>query len=237
MRFECGSNGIFGRAKVQVAYKNLLHGYLLHLTAGFTEAEQESLDQVLRGDQTHFEYSTIEDRIRMSDTSYSLEILCRRQVRVYYPLDRGEILLRADLDWDRDILPSTVDPEGNYAEFVIETNRPFFYVKPHLRTGSDVVPGTESDVIPAAGGNYLVLTVADGTRDIYPFFSEAEQGEIFELIRFRSKILDREHSLRVYLPPGYDENPLRAYPVLYMQDGANLFFPEEAFLGREWGRG
>jgi predicted alpha/beta superfamily hydrolase len=38
----------------------------------------------------------------------------------------------------------------------------------------------------------------------------------------------------VYLPPGYHQNPLRRFPVLYMQDGKNLFFPEEAFEGREW---
>jgi predicted alpha/beta superfamily hydrolase len=38
----------------------------------------------------------------------------------------------------------------------------------------------------------------------------------------------------VYLPPGYDENTHATYPVIYMQDGQNLFFPDEAFLGEEW---
>src|SRR5262249_37055433 len=42
------------------------------------------------------------------------------------------------------------------------------------------------------------------------------------------------HLFRVYLPPGYGENTLRRYPVAYMQDGRNLFFPEESFLGAEW---
>ena len=37
-----------------------------------------------------------------------------------------------------------------------------------------------------------------------------------------------------FLPPGYRENHLERYPVLYMHDGKNLFLPEEAFLGREW---
>jgi predicted alpha/beta superfamily hydrolase len=40
--------------------------------------------------------------------------------------------------------------------------------------------------------------------------------------------LDRE--LRVYLPPSYDESE-RRYPVLYLQDGQNLFDPEESFAG------
>jgi predicted alpha/beta superfamily hydrolase len=40
--------------------------------------------------------------------------------------------------------------------------------------------------------------------------------------------LDRD--LTVYLPPSY-ERSLRHYPVLYMQDGQNLFDPEESFAG------
>ncbi len=39
----------------------------------------------------------------------------------------------------------------------------------------------------------------------------------------------------MFLPPGYDENTLHRYPVLYMNDGHNLFFPHEAAAGREWG--
>ncbi len=39
---------------------------------------------------------------------------------------------------------------------------------------------------------------------------------------------------RIFYPPGYEENPLRRYPVLYMQDGQNLFFPDEAFGGEHW---
>ena len=59
-------------------------------------------------------------------------------------------------------------------------------------------------------------------------------GSFSPVIERDSAILGRKHLVRVYLPPGYDENTLRRYPVLYMQDGKNLFFPEEAFLGREW---
>jgi predicted alpha/beta superfamily hydrolase len=42
------------------------------------------------------------------------------------------------------------------------------------------------------------------------------------------------HRFRVFLPPGYYENTLKKYPVLYMHDGRNLFFKEEAFLGKSW---
>jgi predicted alpha/beta superfamily hydrolase len=37
------------------------------------------------------------------------------------------------------------------------------------------------------------------------------------------------------LPPDYDTNPDRQYPVLYMQDGQNLFDPRTSFVpGRTW---
>lgn len=38
----------------------------------------------------------------------------------------------------------------------------------------------------------------------------------------------------VYLPPGYDDHPDRRYPVLYMQDGQNLFEHQRAFAGNPW---
>ncbi len=38
----------------------------------------------------------------------------------------------------------------------------------------------------------------------------------------------------VYLPPGYDEEPARRYPVLYMHDGQNLFDAYTSYAG-EWG--
>jgi predicted alpha/beta superfamily hydrolase len=39
----------------------------------------------------------------------------------------------------------------------------------------------------------------------------------------------------VYLPPEYDLEPGRAFPVLYMQDGQNLFDPRTSFIpGKTW---
>lgn len=41
----------------------------------------------------------------------------------------------------------------------------------------------------------------------------------------------------VYLPNGYDEEPERRYPVMYMFDGHNLFFDGDATYGKSWGIG
>lgn len=39
----------------------------------------------------------------------------------------------------------------------------------------------------------------------------------------------------VYLPTMYDSQPRRRFPVLYMFDGHNLFFNEDATYGKSWG--
>lgn len=41
--------------------------------------------------------------------------------------------------------------------------------------------------------------------------------------RFHSRFLLHDRDVTVYLPPGYALNPDRSYPVLYLQDGQNLF--------------
>ena len=51
--------------------------------------------------------------------------------------------------------------------------------------------------------------------------------------RFTIPGLDRERTVRLYLPPGYGRSP-RRYPVLYMHDGQNLFDDATAYAG-EWG--
>jgi len=53
---------------------------------------------------------------------------------------------------------------------------------------------------------------------------------------FHSRIFRNWRNLRVWLPPGYDapENQYRRYPVLYLNDGQNLFDTGTSFTGVEW---
>ena len=48
-------------------------------------------------------------------------------------------------------------------------------------------------------------------------------GQLRKHERFRSRVLRNQRDLIVYLPPGYDDQPWQRYPVLYLQDGQNLF--------------
>jgi enterochelin esterase-like enzyme len=64
---------------------------------------------------------------------------------------------------------------------------------------------------------------------------EAAAGDL-RLHKFRSRIFRNSRFLRVWLPPQYDEpeNAGKRYPVLYLNDGQNLFEPSTSFTGVEW---
>jgi predicted alpha/beta superfamily hydrolase len=53
----------------------------------------------------------------------------------------------------------------------------------------------------------------------------------------RSQVFRNVRMLRVWLPPRYDapENRQRSYPVLYLNDGQNLFDNATSYTGVEWG--
>ena len=52
---------------------------------------------------------------------------------------------------------------------------------------------------------------------------------------FESRYLPDARDIIVYLPPDYDDQPERTYPVLYMHDGQNLFDGRTSFIpGRTW---
>ena len=52
---------------------------------------------------------------------------------------------------------------------------------------------------------------------------------------FSSKVFRNERMLRVWLPPDYDDaENMREYPVLYLNDGQNLFDRATAYTGIEW---
>ncbi|HWN98060.1 MAG TPA: alpha/beta hydrolase-fold protein [Blastocatellia bacterium] len=52
---------------------------------------------------------------------------------------------------------------------------------------------------------------------------------------FHSQLLARDRDVIVYLPPRYKKTRLKRYPVLYLNDGQNLFDGATSFIpGNEW---
>lgn len=59
-------------------------------------------------------------------------------------------------------------------------------------------------------------------------------GDIRVHADFESPQLHNRRTLRVWLPPGYDANTQRRYPVIYLHDGQNCFDAVTSFIGVEW---
>jgi predicted alpha/beta superfamily hydrolase len=64
--------------------------------------------------------------------------------------------------------------------------------------------------------------------------SAVRRGRLDVVPDFESKILGNKRQLAIYVPPGYGDGDGRRYPVLYMQDGQNLFDDSRAFGGHSW---
>jgi predicted alpha/beta superfamily hydrolase len=134
-------------------------------------------------------------------------------------------VLRTELDWNKDIEPTAITA-GGVSTFEVQAYHPFLYFKPCLLQNGQLHW--------AKGDNQLLIMTEDERRISHPHFFGSDYGRFSPLITFYSPILRREHRARVYVPPGYDENTMARYPVAFLQDGQNLFFPEEAFKGQDW---
>ncbi|MEO8680604.1 MAG: alpha/beta hydrolase-fold protein [Vicinamibacterales bacterium] len=146
-------------------------------------------------------------------------------VHVHYPPTAATIALRTARDWDRDLIPDRVDRKSTRHSFDLLIDESSLYVKP-IR-----LDGTRRHW--SVGENYRVSPQAGRDVDIYPAFDSDGTCSVCE----QHHLTDQDglaHHFRVFLPPGYVENTLRRYPVLYMHDGPNLFFQSEAFGGSHW---
>ena len=147
--------------------------------------------------------------------------LYKQLIRVIYPQKGGRIALRTDEDWDVNV--EAIGRKGYRTEFQIETARPYLYFKPVLLQ--------DGVTMWSRGENFLAIATSGATLDVHPYFKEDTRCSVCELMPPLASPSGVQHRFRVFLPPGYHENTLKRYPVLYMHDGHNLFLKEEAFLG------
>ncbi len=147
-------------------------------------------------------------------------------IQVRYALTAGTIALRSDRNWERDIEPAASRDDGRRLIFELPADRPFVYFKPVLRR--------DGETRWSQGDNYLALANSTKPLEVFPHFEQDSRCSACELRRGPAGEAGETFQYRVFYPPGYHENTLRRYPVLYMQDGQNLFFPDEAFQGEHW---
>lgn len=140
-------------------------------------------------------------------------------LHVHYPIQTNQqMVVRCDTQWEQDILPHF--QTNTTSVFSVSENVLFW--KPCLHT--------EKGFRWAQSANQVVLDVE---QHIWPHFTD-NQGCISPKIYIPDSNGNSKQTIRIYTPPSYYENPVKKYPVLYMHDGGNVFFAEEAFLGKEW---
>jgi pimeloyl-ACP methyl ester carboxylesterase len=147
-------------------------------------------------------------------------------LRVRYPAKGRRIVLRTDADWDRDVAPVEVAEEGNLHAFRVESDEPYVEFKLCLVE-------TDGSLSWSVGSNYVATAAIPATHVVTPAF-HTSHGRISEPVEVPGAFGCETHRIRAYVPPGHDENPFKRFPVVYMHDGTNLFFPEESFAGTTW---
>lgn len=94
--------------------------------------------------------------------------------------------------------------------------------------------GAESEALEALEGAVKRAPKPDGLPGVR-HTGRHITGHIRLHAQVGSRFLDQKRDVFVYLPPGYDKpGNTERYPVLYMNDGNNLFDADAAFGGNEW---
>ena len=151
----------------------------------------------------------------------------KRTIRICYPAETGTLVIRTDLDWGRDTNPVAVSSDGNTATFEIEAQQRFVHFKPCL---------IKNGILHwAVGPDNLLIMAGKDARTVYPYFFSDSRGRFSPIVEIESATLGRHHRLRIYLPPGYDENTTARYPLAYMQDGQNLSLSPGSISARALG--
>ena len=136
----------------------------------------------------------------------------------------------------------TAQPGGGYAVTLPDSVRGPIEFKftmgswqsAELTSGGAAAPN-RSFTVPATGPATLDATVArwDTPHAEVPVRSTASASVSVMSDSFAIPQLGRSRRVWVYLPPGYRTSKVR-YPVLYLQDGQNLFDARTSYSG-EWG--
>jgi predicted alpha/beta superfamily hydrolase len=156
--------------------------------------------------------------------------------------DSGEVFIAGNLsvlgDWVPDAVP--LRPLGN-GLWSISFDAPLgSTVEFKVTQGSWVAQAIyEPGVIP---GNTMVVCLRDTTVTLKPrswgLGAGGEGGGVVGTVvrhgAMTGEGLRYGREVAVVLPPSYDREPQRRFPVLYMHDGQNVFDPKTSFLGFDW---
>jgi predicted alpha/beta superfamily hydrolase len=123
-------------------------------------------------------------------------------------------------------------PSGAFVEFKI--TRGSWNTQALYEDG--VIPPNISFVVT---GDTTIIVRPLYWRDLSPaFLTNVPGGGIVGTVKYHRGLkgegLQHERDVIVWLPPSYENDAGKRYPVLYMHDGQNVFDPNTSFIGYDW---
>lgn len=172
-----------------------------------------------------------------SELSGESKECCAVTVHVTVPDETGAVFLTGNLDVFGPWVPDNVVMTGAGRERVVEVNVPTGFELEYKFTlgGWDrEALGPSGTVMPnfrlAVDGDIGVHHEVDRFMvDPSVYMDDWRSSDVLGTLVYwkdvASEFLERSRHVVIWLPPGYDEDDTTQYPVLYMQDGQNLFDP------------
>jgi predicted alpha/beta superfamily hydrolase len=161
------------------------------------------------------------------------------------PGTAGPVYIAGDLPvlgpWRPDALRLTPNPDGTHtAEFEApaDTTIEFKFTRGSWETVEKSETGAEianRKLLVSAGMPAQAVAVARFADGAVASRASTVTGDLRLHERFESQALGNRRTIRVWLPPGYDTDTGRKYPVIYFHDGQNLFDNATSAFGTEWG--
>lgn len=172
---------------------------------------------------------------------------CDISLVVDVPPDSGDVYIAGNLPQLGPWRPDGQKLSGAGARRTATVNVPYGYTFEYKFT----LGSWHREMLDGEGqvpGNFELLADADlevkhriaqFKADPLAFFEDWRGADIAGRMVFwpdvESAFLEAARHVEIWLPPGYEEDNPRRYPVLYMHDGQNLFDYRRANTGVDWG--
>lgn len=142
-------------------------------------------------------------------------------------------------NWNPGAVPMLMQ-EGYRWQKVIELEQPQS-LEYKYTLGSWAREGAGADGRPL--GNLIARITRDTLiSDTIRFWTQEQkpppvQGQVTGIVRYLRQLKGtglRDRDVIIWLPPGYEQDRGKRYPVLYMHDGQNVFDPATSSFGIDW---
>lgn len=171
----------------------------------------------------------------------------------FYPQSKIELVVVSKLTGDQNIFIAGNKPElGNWNADKTPLNKindstwskSFDFMVDDSIEFKFTLGSWEKEALNSSGkisGNNILKILSDTTIifkiDEWGNSRKKVSGQITGTVKYHRNFDARRglpRDIIVWLPPGYDSIPNKYYPVLYMQDGQNLFDPATSSFGFDW---